>query len=244
MTKSELIKLIQTDVTAGGTLPYPAAEKEIERIIDVESRWLYREYRDSTEEQIYVLDRRYFLTDEFKNTRSIILPDCVIGISKLMEITGGQRIWGLNDPDLSFDRIMSADLYLSPWSTDQITYRTVQWSFWDLTKSFNLPEIQHYYNLNDHKLFIKGRNPNHSIFIVAVVKIADEYLYEDPVVIKWFTAKAKKSVARYLSTFNFTLLNGITINTSLLNDEADKELEELKQYINDNNPPDIIYMFN
>ena len=47
MTKAELIKEVQDALTASCALPYSPPDKEIDRIIDLEMRWLYREYRDS-----------------------------------------------------------------------------------------------------------------------------------------------------------------------------------------------------
>ena len=64
------------------------------------------------------------------------------GIKVVYELTSGQRVFGIHDPDLQFDRLMAADLYLTPLSSDQITYRTIQWSFWDLAKQFNLKDVQ------------------------------------------------------------------------------------------------------
>jgi hypothetical protein len=184
MTKQELIDYITAELTASCSLPFAPPPAEIERIIDIESRYLFREYRGVLQNAFYVLDKRYYGTPEWKATRTYQLPDCVQGIKVIFELTSGQRVFGIHDPDLNFDRIMAADLYLSPLSSDQITYRTIQWSFWDLAKQFNLRDIQHGFNINTHRLIILGRDPVESLWIQTLNKIPNEDMYEDPNVIK------------------------------------------------------------
>ena len=193
MTKQELIDEVKGEITASCSLPFAPPDNEIERIIDLESRWLYREYRDSWYTRWYILDKKYYSTDAWRNTRTFQLPDCVVGIKVVYELTGGSRVFGIHDPDLQFDRLMAADLYLTPLSSDQITYRTIQWSFWDLSRAFNLRDIQFSYNLNTHRLVITGRDPDQSLFITTMDRIPEAELYDDPLVIKWMIAKAKQS---------------------------------------------------
>lgn len=244
MTKKELIEYIKDELTASNSLPFSPPDNEINRIIDLESRHLYREYRDSWYKRWYILDKKYYSTKEWKDTRTFQLPKCVVGISEVYELTDGQRVFGIHDPDLQFDRLMAADLYLTPLSSDQITYRTIQWSFWDLSRTFNLRDIRFSFNLNTHRLRINGRDPSQSLFIETMDTIPEEELYEDPVVIKWFIAKAKMSLARILGTFQYNLLGNVTINYDAIRSEGEQELNELKEKISGDSPPDFFFMFN
>ena len=126
MTKAELIKEVQDALTASCALPYSPPDAEIDRIINVEMKWLYREYRTLWQDQIYLLNKRFYQTPEWRATRTFQLPECVVGIKQVTENTSGSRVFGINDPDLNFDRLMASDLYLTPLSSDQITYRTIQ----------------------------------------------------------------------------------------------------------------------
>jgi len=243
MTKQELIDEIKGELTASCSLPFSPPDNEIERIINLESRWLYREYRDSWDTKWYILDKKYYTTQEWKNTRTFQLPDCVVGIKVVYELTSGQRVFGIHDPDLQFDRLMAADLYLTPLSSDQITYRTIQWSFWDLSRAFNLRDIQTSFNMNTHRITVIGRDPHQSLFITTLNKIPDEEFYEDPLVIKWMIAKAKMSLARILGTFQYNLLGNVTINFSDIRAEGQAELEKLEAKIASDSPPDWFHMF-
>jgi hypothetical protein len=172
------------------------------------------------------------------------MPECVVGIKVVYELTGGSRVFGIHDPDLQFDRLMAADLYLTPLSSDQITYRTIQWSFWDLSRAFNLRDIQVSFNLNTRRLGIIGRDPVESLFVVTLDTIPTEEFYEDPIVIKWMIAKSKISLSRILGTFQYNLLGNVTINYDMWRTEGQEELQELKDKIASDNTPDWFHMFN
>ena len=243
MSRKELIDEVNRALTVSLALPYSPPDGEIERLIDIEMRWLWREYRSLWQDQLYILNKKYYQTPEWKNTRTYQMPDCVVGIKKVIENTQGNRVFGINDPDLNFDRLMASDLYLTPLSSDQITYRTIQWSFWDLARQFSLKDINHSFNLNTQRLVITGRTPTESLTVLALVKIPDEDAYEDPIVLKWMIAQGKRSLARILGAFNYQLLGNITINYQMWKEEGDSELQELKDKIKSDDVADWFSFF-
>lgn len=243
MTKDELINEVVGELTASCALPFQPPKAEIERIINKEMRWLYREYRTLVYDRIYIINKKYYETPEWKDSRTFQLNDCTEGIKKVVEMTSGSRVFGINDPDLSFDRLMASDLYLTPLSSDQITYRTIQWSFWDLARSFNLQDINHDFNPNTHRLAITGRDPIQSLMVLALDHIPEEDAYEDPIVINWMIAQAKRSLARILGTFNFQLAGNITINFEQSRSEGNEELAKLKEKISGDECPDWFLIF-
>ena len=242
MTKQDLIAFVNGEITASCSIPFSPPPIEIERIIKKEQEWMFREYRDATQAGYYVLDKKYFQTQEWKSTRTFQLPPCVMAIKYIYEMTSGQRVFGINDPDMSFDRLMASDLYLSPMSSDTITYRTIQWSFWDLAKQFNLKDIQHNFNINTKRLIILGRDPHESLWIATLNKIPEEDLYDDPVFQNWVIARAKIQLSRIIGTFNYTLLGGIQINYADIRAEGNEELTALKEKIKGDSPADWFMM--
>jgi len=243
MTKGELIEAIIEELTASGALPFSPPTKEIERIIDKEMRWLYREYRELLQDKIYIINKKYFNTREFSNTRTIQMNGCTEGVKKVVEITGGNRVFGINDPDMSFDRLMASDLYLTPLSSDQITYRTIQWSFWDLARSFNLQDINHDFNPNTRRLIITGRTPTESLMVLAMDQIPLEDAYEDTIVLEWMIAKGKISLARILGAFNYDLLGNISINFEQWRTEGQEKITELTEKIKGDDTCDWFLFF-
>lgn len=242
MTKQELISQVNGEITASYAIPFSLPPVEIERLIDLEASWMYREYRDAVQDRWYVLDKRYFNTQEWRNTRTFQLPPCVMAIRYVYEMSGGQRAFGIHDPDMNFDRLMAADLYLTPLSSDQITYRTIQWSFWDLAKQFNLRDINHHFSINTKRLIITGRDPVESLFVATLDQIPEEDLYDDPLFLKWVIARGKMQLARIIGTFNYTLIGGIQINHNNIRDDGKAELEELKAKIKSDSACDWFMM--
>lgn len=243
MIKSEFISRVNDEITASCSIPFELPAAELERLVDLEQEWMFREYRDAVQDGWYVLDKSYYDSSAWTNTRTFQMPDCVMGVKYVYEMTSGQRVFGIHDPDLTFDRLMAADLYLTPLSSDQITYRTIQWSFWDLAKQFNLRDIQHHFNMNTKRLIITGRDPTESLWVTTLNSIPPEDLYEDPLFLKWVIARGKMQLSRILGTFNYTLLGGIQINYGDIRAEGKEELEELKQKIKSDSPADWFMMF-
>lgn len=243
MTRQEFINEVNGEITASCSIPFSLPPIEIERLIKLEQEWMYREYRDAVQDSWYVLDKKYYQTVEWHNTRTFQLPECVMAMRYVYEMTSGQRVFGIHDPDMSFDRLMAADLYLTPLSSDQITYRTIQWSFWDLAKQFNLRDINHHFSVNTKRLIITGRDPVESLFIATLNKIPEENLYDDPLFLKWVIARGKMQLARIIGTFNYTLLGGVQINYQDIRSEGKEELDVLKEKIKTDSPPDWFMMF-
>lgn len=242
MTRSEFIGYVSGEITASCSIPFDLPTNEVERITDVETKWMHREYRDAVQVAYYVLDKAYYQTAEWTATRTFQLPECVMALRYIYEMTSGQRVFGIHDPDLNFDRLMAADLYLTPLSSDQITYRTIQWSFWDLAKQFNLKDIQHGFNINTKRLTIIGRDPTEGLWLTTLNSIPDEDLYEDPLFLKWVIAKAKTQLARILGTFDYTLIGGVKINYGDIRTEGQEELKELKEKIASDQTADWFHM--
>jgi hypothetical protein len=242
MTRAELIQLANDEITASGSLPYSIPERESERIIDQALNWFYINYQYAVETQYYVIERKWFDEPEFKKTRSILLPDCVVSVFECKEITGGGRL-GTIDRDFSDNRLLAAEIYLAPFASDDLVLRTAQYSYWDLTKAFILERVRFDFNTNTHRLKIQGRNPKKNLFLDTYVKIEESKLYDDWYFQRYVTAQSKISLGRILGTFTFNLPGGITIDASSLKDEGKEEIEQIKTKIDEENSPDWLFVY-
>jgi hypothetical protein len=115
-------------------------------------------------------------------------------------------------------------------STDAVVYRTIQLSTWDQLKTFNLSDIHHTYNESDHTLTVLGHDPLSPVFCEVWIKAKEENLFDDPWVQKWLGAKCKIQVAKALGTFTATTIGGVTVNYNMYTDEANKDLDECKEF--------------
>ena len=242
MTKQELIKLISDDLTASGNINLDLDEKEISRIIDVEKKMAYRDWRDAVELKYAVMSPYAFRTEEFRKSRTIQLPDCVMGIDEFREMKDGSRLFGINDPDLSIQRVMGSDLWLSPFSSDVITTRTISYSWFDLARSFTLIDIQFRFNINTHRINVIGHDPIAPVVIRAYIAIDDADLFEDYYFQRWCIAKWKCQMHRILKTFEYNVIGGVNI-TSMYGEQGTQELNDIKEYQKGQDPPDYFISF-
>lgn len=241
MTKEDLVKFISDDLTVSGSLKVTVNENEISRIIDAEKTMAIRDWPYTCELKYAVMTPYAFRTPEFRQSRTIQLPECVIGIKEFREIRDGSRLFGINDPDLRLERVMGSDLWLSPFSSDVITTRTISYSWFDLAQSFTLTAIQFNFNLNTHRLTVLGHDPKAPVLIQAWVAIDDGDLYEDYYFQRWCIARCKSQLHRVLKTFEYTTIGGVTI-TSLYGDQGKAEMDEIKEYMKGQTNPDWFIM--
>jgi hypothetical protein len=242
MTKNELVQVVQRELDSSFALPAQIQPEEIERIIDQEVVWFYENYRDAVETQYYLIQAGEFETVEFKANRTILMPDCVVSVFQVKEVTGAGLL-GTIDRDFADNKLIASEIYLSPFLGDGLVYRIAQYQFYDLTKAFFMDLIRYDYNRRTQKLKITGRNPRRDVFIETYVKIPDDKLYDDYYFIRMITAKSKLSLARQLSFFDFNLMGGIKINVSDLRSEAQAEIEKVIQDIKEQDTPDYFLVW-
>ena len=242
MTRVELIELVTAEITGSGSLPYSIPEREADRIITQALNWFYANYGPAVETQYYVIEKAWFTSSEFKKGRSILLPDCVISVFEVKEVTGGGRL-GTVDRDFSDNRLIASELFLSPFQSDDLVLRTAQYSYWDLTQAFILERISFDFNRNTKRLKILGRDPKRNVFIQTYAKIEENKLYDDWFFQRWVTANAKISLSRILGAFAFNLPGGITVNSDMFKEEGKEELAEIKTKIDEENSPDWFFVF-
>lgn len=244
MTKEEFKDFIVNELTMSGALKQMTLpDKEIYRIIDNETRQLYDIDPDALKQSYTIVPNQYFYTPEFRATRTLKFPKCVKSVGAVVEMTGRSVMWGINDPDISFSRAFQADLWMSPMGSDTMTFRTIQWSMWSQMKKFNLRDIQHSWSRTEHTLLIQGHDPRGNVFIQIFEEVPNTELWEDPWVRKWIAAKCKKQLTLLLGIFTYNLIGGVTINSNLYEQQADKDIEECKEYFKGINNPDWFITF-
>lgn len=243
MNLTELIASVNSELSISCAIPIKLPEDRIKILIKDAKDWAYDNYQYAVEEKLIVVPSVLFTTTEFKATRAIKLPNEVISIYDFREMTGAGII-GPNQGDFSQNRMMAADIYLNPFGSDNLMYRTIMFSMYDLARTYMLETIAFAYNKNSKKLVVKGRTPPRNAAIHAYVKLADEDLFDDELFRRYVKAKAKMNLGRMLGTFNFTLIGGITINFAEIKAEGQEEMAEVKEQIAGEDTADFFAFYN
>jgi hypothetical protein len=240
MTQADLITDIQNELTFAKALPYALPEQEIIRIITIAERYFYDNWRHAVEPRYLLLPKDVFSNALFKKDRTIRLPDCVQFVHQVREAKGGS-MFGTMDRDFADNKFIGSEIFLTPFIGESIMYRTVLFSFLDLTKAFTIDTLAYDYNKNTKKLAILGRTPVAPAVLQVMKKIEPEELYEDELFQRYVRAKAKIRLGDLLTSFDFNLPGGVKVNYTTLVTKADAELASVMEMMKGENSADWMF---
>lgn len=243
MTLPELAIQVSRELTASCVLPVTVPAKEIERIVKQSEKWFFRNYQDAVEERMMVIPIRYFQDTRFKQTREFILDDCVVALVDAPREMKGGGLFLTFDKDISDDRFIASEIFMSPNNGDQMVMMAARYAFWDLSKAFMIDSLAFTFNENTKRLFIKGRDPQYDVVVRYAAKIPDDKLYDDYYFQRYVTAKSKIALATILGTYAFNLIGGVTINYSDIKSDGKEELTEIKDEIAGQSTTDWFFCF-
>lgn len=236
MTRAEFKEWLKDEVTLSGALAIDIPDKEYDRVIDRGLKMLYQINPDALKESYCIIPCEYFYTPEFRKNRIIQFPECVMSINRFVEMKQRNIMFGANDPDFSFNRAFMADMWLgSQMNMDTVMFRTIQMSTWDQLKRFTLIDIKHRWSEADHSLLVLGHDPRVNVFVGLHVKVDDSELFDNIWCQKWIAAHMKLRACTLLGLFTTNLIGGVTINTGTISDEANKDIEDCKNYFKEAN---------
>ena len=242
MTEAQLIQDINDEITFSGALPYSLPEKEIKRIIEIDSRYFWDNWKYAVESRYLLLPLDLFKTAQFTKTRQIVLPDCVQFVVDLKEAKGSS-IFATIDRDFAEQKFIGSEIYLTPFIGESIMYRTVMFSFLDLTKGMLLDTIAYDYNKNTKLLGVIGRTPQTPVVARVYKKLDQDKLFEDEMFQRYVRAHAKVRLAHMLQTFNYSLPGDVTINYQSIVTTAEAEMTAVKDMMKGENTADWMYLY-
>jgi len=265
MTLDELVSEIESALNFSCSLPYNLNKAEVERIINRAKKWFYDNYQYAVEDRIFVIANQIFNHKEFRATRQLKLPDSIVTVYDVREV-GGYGIAGNPDRDFGDSKLLGSELLLSPFVGDNLVYRTVMYSYFDLAKAYLLDTFAFKWNKNSKKLTILGRDPNRSgagsgagvqaqlaqgfgtggkdVAVKCFVALNDDDLFEDELFQRYCIAKCKIALADMLSVFTYNLPGGVAINSSDIRSRGEAELQEVMDMINGESTPSYFLQWN
>lgn len=240
MTRAELLIDIKNELTLAKALPYSIPDAEIERVIINAERYFYDNWRHAVEPRYLLIPGELLTNERFKQSRTIRMPDCIQFVHEVKE-PKGNSIFGTIDRDFAENKFIGSEVFLTPFIGESLVYRTVLFSFLDITKNFIIDTVAFDYNKNTKCVSITGRTPTKMVMQVAK-KIEEQYLYEDEMFQRYVRAKAKVRLGELLTSFDFNLPGGIRPNYNTFVTKADAEFTAVLEMMKGENTPDWLYL--
>lgn len=240
MTRAELALDITKELTLAKALPYSIPNEEIERVIINAERFFYDNWRHAVEPRYILIPNELLSSEQFNRTRTIRMPDCVQFVHEVKE-PKGSSIFSTIDRDFSEQKFVGSELFLTPFIGESLVYRTVIFSFLDITKNFILDTVAYDYNKNTKSITVEGRTPTKMVVKVSK-KIDEQYLYEDEMFQRYVRAKSKVRLGELLTSFDFNLPGGIRPNYNTFVTKADAEFQAVLDMMKGENTPDWLML--
>lgn len=239
MERTELVQNTQQFITSGNGIPTKLNEKEINRIIDDSLRWFYREYDNALEDKYFVIPHSAFETQEFKKTRKIKLPDCVVWVSECKEAYNVSR-FQYGERDVPISRMIAADIYLGSYASDDLTNRVAFASYYDLAKAFLKDWTKYDYNPNTNEISIAGGDPRENLALVTHVKVDETKLFDDPFFIDYVRGGCLESLGRMMGFYTMPLAGNVQINPNAIETRGKELMEQVKTQIDKLQPHNYV----
>lgn len=253
----EFIRRVQAEVTSSCALPLAVPIERIPEFIRQAAMWFWQNANTAVENRFYVIPYHEFCKGNAFN-KIVKLPVQIMSIQGAYRTRSGLKYGTVGD--FSLERMMMSSYSLfggvgtigSGFSgssgvgqtgynlTDVITSLYEVQTFRDYLDA----PITYDFNMFSKKFCVLGDIRYSDVLIDCWKRIHIQDLYQDYYFFRFVVCLVKRSLATIYGTFEFKLPGGVQINYSNFTDQADTELDEIKEYIKDQYSADYFFMPN
>ena len=251
----EFIQRVAAEVTQSCALPFAVPVERIPEYIRQAAQWFWLHDDFSVEERMYVIPNKEFCRGNAFN-KIVQLPPQILSVHGVYKVQDDLRYGVLGD--FSLERMMMSSYSMfggvgsigggfggaagfTGYSLTDVVTALYEVSTFRQTLSSMLT---YNYNIYSHKLVILGGMGNSDICIACMKRCRIQELYENYYFFRLVVCFVKRALSTIYGTFEFRLPGGVQINYSAFKDDADSEIEQIKEWCDENRSADYIYMPN
>lgn len=230
---AEFIDMVRSNVTFNCKLPYTLGDENIERIIEYDALpYFYREYKYGVHRTYYYLDLLSMWKNKKTNTKHIILPDEIQGITWIYQVNyNDMRNLGYIMPKNSLSMGMTSSPYVAAINVSEYMESVaVMQSLTDAIAMFSKNTVKFNFNPNSKRFEILTK-AEYNLILEVSANVPKEYMYKDPYFIKYVTGVAMMDYATHLSFVNMELVGASSISTDRVYTRGEALVQEVKDYI-------------
>jgi len=248
------ITRVQNEVTSGCSLPFALPSERITAAIIKTAQWFWQMDDLAVEERYYIIKNSDIRKCNAFN-KIVQLPQQVLGVHGCYRIDQGMKMGVMGD--FSIERVLLSSYSMFggvgtvgggfvPGSTQGYSLTDMTMSMYEIDtfESTLNPTLTYNYNQFSHKLVLLGDISWSDVLICCDLRCRIQDLYNNYFFFKAVVANLKKELGNIYGIYEFKLPGGVTINISQLTDQADNDLEEVKEYFENNRAADYFFMPN
>lgn len=235
------IQSVLDEVQVSCALPMQIPIQSVVGYIRQAANWFWEMDDAALEERSYAINNRDICKCD-KLNKLIKLPPQIYSIHGVFKT---DNKYGGNMGDFSLERVMLSNYTYSYGGAQggAMYAGTTNWSMTDVVSNLyelstfdellNTP-ITYNYNRYTHQLVLLG-DLGHSSLVINVMQRCNIHdLYNNHWFFRYCVCLVKKGLSTIYGTFEFKLPGGVTINYSSFSDQANEEIEEIKEYLKSN----------
>lgn len=244
---------VQAEVTQSCALPFAVPVERIPAYIVQAAQWFWQNDDFSVEERGYVIPNHEICRTNIFN-KIVQLPQQIVSVHGCYKIQKNLKYGAMGD--FSLERMMMSTYSLfggvgtvaggfngttgmAGFALEDVV--TSMYEVDTFNQVLNAP-LTYNYNTYSSKLVLLGDLGGSDLLIQCFKRCNIQDLYNNYYFFRRVVCLVKKALTTIYGTFEFKLPGGVTINYSAFNDEADKELDEIKEWVEGNRAAD--YFFN
>ena len=250
----QFIQRVQGEVTQSCALPFALpAERIIANIINA-AQWFWQNSDFAVEERYYVIKNSDICRGNVMN-KIAQLPPQIMGVHGCYRINEGLKYGVMGDFSIERMLLSSYSMFggvgtvgggFVNGTTQGYALSDVVMSLYEVD-TFNQtlnPTLTYNYNPLSSKLVILGDLGWSDVLICCNVRCRIQDLYNDYYFFRAVVAMCKRNLGSIYGMYEFKLPGGVSINYSKLDDQAQEEIDEIKEYFENNRAVDYFFMPN
>lgn len=246
---------VQAEVTQSCALPFALPIDRIPEYCLQAAQYFWENDDFSVEERFYLI-KNSDICKESKLNKIVQLPPQILGVHGVFKLQQNLRYGTMGD--FSLERMMMSTYSMFGGAGTigggmGITNQNGGYSLSDMIMSMyevdtfnqnlNAP-LSYNFNQYSSKLVLLGDLGYSDLLISCMVRCKIQDLYNNYYYFRMVVALCKRALSTIYGMYEFTLPGGVTINYSNLTEQAEKDLDEIKEWIEKNRAADYFFMPN
>ena len=241
---AQFISRVQAEVTQSCALPFAVPVERIPDYIVQAAGWFWANVDQAVEERMYRINNDEICRGNNLN-KIIQLPPQIISVLGCHKLLDHMNLGPLGD--FSVERML-----LNSYSVGggMGTAVVPGWRLMDtvatmfevdtFNQNFN-PPITYNFNEFSSKLVLLGNLGRNDLIIHCFVRCRIQDLYNSYYFFRLCVCFLKRALSTIYGTYEFKLPGGVTINYSNFSDQADNEIDQIKEWAENNRATDYFF---